>query len=332
MTATVPLYQTGNAGTVLPDNDWAIVLLGRTKLGDGPHAIITFTVAPMVGQTLHVTAVAMANADFATTAVLTEGVDTVRLGPLDLSVVADDEVQVWVQGFSVKGGVTVIDSACVQGDFTNSPYTGNIPETGISIQPQNQTVAPGNNATFTVSAVGQNVSYTWEESTDAGQNWSPVGTNQNSYTKSNPQAGDSGNEYRVTVTGDNDPGGNPVVSNVAVLTVSTTTAAITIEPSDMETVEPAGVTFQVTGTDIDSWTVYERTGGAGNGSAVASDSNWQSNTVTYDTGIVSVSDNGKEYRFALRGTDGVDQYSRWSLLTVTSGASAQVLLMDTEFS
>lgn len=81
----------------------------------------------------------------------------------------------------------------------------------ISSQPQNQTVPVGLNATFTVSASGNDLSYQWQRGTV-----NIPGATGASYTRNNVSNGDSGATLRVIVT---DPTGS-ATSNAATLTVT----------------------------------------------------------------------------------------------------------------
>lgn len=327
MTATVDLT-TKRTGRVL-DTSWEAIMSGPVGVGFGTEAIVTVTAAPTPGVTVELRSSAIAQATVSTVRTVTAG-GTYRLGPITVNDTAGDIVQVEARRTAGTGGLHVIDAAGVQGAFTDQPGDPGGTQTGITAHPTNRTVAPGQPATFTVTAVGVNLTYQWEQSTDGGNNWSPVGSSTSSYTVTNPQAGDNGDEYRVTVSGDNNPPGGPVTSNVAVLTVSSTTATISVEPSDATVLEGATATYTVTGTNFETWDIYRRTGGTGTGSVVSSGTG-PATTVQYTTPIVAVADDGAEYRFALRGTDAaVDVYSRWALLSVNAPAGAQVLLTDTK--
>src|SRR5439155_23515772 len=70
------------------------------------------------------------------------------------------------------------------------------------------------------TATGSGLTYQWERSTNGGVSWSNVssactGTGSSCYSFTSAPA-DSGNKYRVTITGS----GCPVTSNVATFTVS----------------------------------------------------------------------------------------------------------------
>ncbi len=324
MTATVDLT-TKRTGRVL-DTSWEAIMSGPVGVGFGTEAIVTVTAAPTPGVTVELRSSAIAQATVSTVRTVTAG-GTYRLGPITVNDTTGDIVQVEARRTAGTGGLHVIDAAGVQGAFTDQPGDPGGTQTGITAHPTNRTVAPGQPATFTVTAVGVNLTYQWEENDGGG--WVNVGTSSPSYTISNPTVGMDGYQYRVTVSGDNNPPGGPVTSNVAVLTVSVTTAAISVEPSDATVLEGATATYTVTGTNFETWDIYRRTGGTGTGSVVSSGTG-PATTVQYTTPIVALADDGAEYRFALRGTDAVDVYSRWALLTVNAPTTAQVLLTDIE--
>lgn len=328
MTVTVDLESTRSS--VVLGGTFATILSGRCAVSGGTEAIATVTCVATPGATVEVRTRSLNGNDFSLAQTVATA-ETVRLGPITVDEVSGDTFQVQARTVAGQGGLVLIDWAGLQGTLADQPPDGGGgTETQITVHPQSYALAPGGNHTFTVSAVGDNLTYTWEESTDGGTNWSPVGTDQPSYTVTNVQSGDNGNEYRVTVSGDNNPVGGPVVSNIAVLTVNVTTASITVEPSDQQVVEGTTATFTVLGNNIDSWTLYRRTGGTGNGSSIDTGSGWQSNTVQHTTPLTLLSDDGAEYRWALRGTDLVDVYTRWALLTVTPASTAQLLMTDTE--
>ncbi len=70
----------------------------------------------------------------------------------------------------------------------------------ITVQPQDQEVADGADATFTVTATGGILSYQWQVSTDSGINYSNLpGATSNSYMESGVSATENGNFYRVLI-------------------------------------------------------------------------------------------------------------------------------------
>ncbi len=93
----------------------------------------------------------------------------------------------------------------------------------IVAQPQDQTVSPGQTATFSVSAVpqtGGTLSYAWESSRDQGATWTPIaGASQGTYTTPAAAAGDNGIRFRAIVALAGVPGSD-TTSDAALLGVS----------------------------------------------------------------------------------------------------------------
>ncbi len=99
----------------------------------------------------------------------------------------------------------------------------------ITSQPAVQTVCAGQNAAFSVTATGTNLTYQWQVSTDGGTTYNNI-TGANSATLSLPSVPFSlnGNRYRVVVTGCS----GPANSTPALLTVNEA-AAITTQPANV---------------------------------------------------------------------------------------------------
>lgn len=116
---------------------------------------------------------------------------------------------------------------------TNPPTT-NAPS--ITAQPQSQTVSPGSNVTFTVTASGTApLAYQW-----LFNNTNIAGATTNSYIVTNAQTTNAGN-YSVTVT--NIAGS--ITSSNAVLTVSNTPPSITTQPQSQNVNAGASPNFTV---------------------------------------------------------------------------------------
>jgi hypothetical protein len=90
----------------------------------------------------------------------------------------------------------------------------------ITTQPTAQSASNGTNATFTTVATGDNLTYQWQVSTNAGSTWADLSGEPNStYTFNNVQSGDNNKQFRVIVSS----GSCSVTSTVGVLTVITCT-------------------------------------------------------------------------------------------------------------
>ena len=121
-------------------------------------------------------------------------------------------------------------------DFSISLNSTNTGAPSISIQPQNQTVSQGNDATFSVTATGTPApAYQWSF------NSAPVlGATASSFTRTNAQPADAGN-YFVIVT--NTAGS--VTSSAAKLTVNSGPAILT-QPQSQTVSAGQDATFAVT--------------------------------------------------------------------------------------
>ena len=106
-----------------------------------------------------------------------------------------------------------------------------LPGTGPSIDthPASQTVCSGTNATFIVSASGTVTSYQWQLSTDGGTTYSNIpGANTSSYTATAVTTSQSGQRFRVIVSGQC----NSATSNQAILNVNASPTVPVITPAN----------------------------------------------------------------------------------------------------
>lgn len=141
-------------------------------------------------------------------------------------------------------GTNAAGSATTNGAATLSvSSSGTAPS--ITVQPSNQAVVAPNTATFSVTATGTGLTYQWQLSTDSGSTWNNVsggsGATTAAYTTAATTTGDTGNRYRVVVTGDTSP---PATSNgSATLTVSAAPAtSVTITLTSDGTTPRASLT------------------------------------------------------------------------------------------
>jgi len=88
----------------------------------------------------------------------------------------------------------------------------------ISVQPQDQNVADGSNAIFTVTASGSALAYQWQQSTDVGLSFTDIGGATNPTLTIFANASNDGNFYRVIVT-NSEFICSPVTSSSAILTI-----------------------------------------------------------------------------------------------------------------
>ena len=106
------------------------------------------------------------------------------------------------------------------------------PAPSITAHPQSITVTEGQQATFSVAATGNGLSYQWQQRTD-GTDWADIsGANNAVYTTDAITLSMNGTQYRCIVKG----AGGSVTSDAAILTVQETTEAVDPpEPSEPST-------------------------------------------------------------------------------------------------
>ncbi len=127
---------------------------------------------------------------------------------------------------------TIVNKGTMNGDPTGG--TGKIETTPtIDTQPASQFVTEGEDATFTVAASGENLSYQWQQRTNSGSDWTNVDseTSSNTYTIDNTTTSMSGYQYRCVVS--NSAGS--VTSDAATLTVNAASVPVTDVSLDKDT-------------------------------------------------------------------------------------------------
>jgi hypothetical protein len=151
--------------------------------------------------------------------------------PVDLDVGPDGALYYLNRGESITGGhIGRISSTVVGGPV-------------ITGQPQNQSVAPGGTATFSVQATGDNLSYQWQRN---GANIN--GANAASLTIENVQAGSNTGQYRVIVSN----GAGSVTSNSASLSIVSGSAPTAIIDAPSSTTRfRGGQTIRFSGRGLD---------------------------------------------------------------------------------
>ena len=90
---------------------------------------------------------------------------------------------------------------------------------GITAQPEDATVTVGARASFTVAALGANLAYQWQYSSDDGETWanSGVASAVTATIKVTPNSMSlNGYKYRCVITSD----GGTITSNAVTLTVT----------------------------------------------------------------------------------------------------------------
>jgi hypothetical protein len=134
----------------------------------------------------------------------------------------------------------------------------------ITDQPDNVSVCSGSAVSFSVTATGGSLTYQWEESTNGGGTWTPIGgATAATYNIASATTGMNGYQYRVIVTGACPPA---VTSAVATLTVSSS-ITITGNPSNATICEGTNTSFTAaaSGTGLTyQWEVSTDGGGSWN--------------------------------------------------------------------
>lgn len=119
---------------------------------------------------------------------------------------------------NTKGNLTNNGTIINKGELIGTPSGTGTTEIApaITTQPAGQTVTEGETATFTIEAIGGNLSYQWQQSTDNGQSWTDIdGATGASYATEASTASMNGYQYRCVVS--NSAGS--VTSSAATLTV-----------------------------------------------------------------------------------------------------------------
>ncbi len=196
-------------------------------------------------------------------------------------------------------------SSSVRGDETITFVDG---KPVITAQPQNVSVCSGNNATFSVTATGLNVTYQWQLSTDGGANYNNIGgATSSSYTVTAVTLGMNNYRYRCIVSACPPS----VTSNAAILTVATGPSVIT-QPNNSTVCENANTSFTVSGSAGVTYQWQLSTDGGANYNNIAG-----ATSATLNLTAVTASMNNYRYRCVLTSAGcGVPAVSNAAILTV----------------
>ncbi|MBS3805905.1 MAG: gliding motility-associated C-terminal domain-containing protein, partial [Bacteroidales bacterium] len=206
------------------------------------------------------------------------------------------------------------------GDQTSDEVTLTVnPSTQITTQPSDQTVCEGNDAIFSVSAEGNNLTYQWQS--DAGGSWQDLsdggdisGATTSQLTIANAANADEAN-YRVMVSSDC---GADQTSNAVSLTVNDATQ-ITTQPSDQTVCEGTDATFtsSADGTNL----TYQWQSNAGGSWQDLSDGGDISGATTNSLTIANTEESDEaDYRVVVSGDCGTET-SNGASLTVDPATS-----------
>ena len=176
----------------------------------------------------------------------------------------------------------------------------------ISGQPSNTAVCSGTNATFTVTAAGGTLTYQWQESTNNGGTWNNL-ANTGIYsgvlspvlTITGATITLNNNQYRAVVSGGCNLG-TVVISNVAILTISTNVpVAVTTQPAPSSVCAGSNATFIIAASGSGlayNWQV------SSDGGATWTNLNPAVTTTTLTLSSVTASMNNNMYRSQVTGT------------------------------
>jgi hypothetical protein len=199
----------------------------------------------------------------------------------------------WASGFrDTTGAVTWTADTAANWSAIHMTVIGEVSAPSFTTHPQSQTRTVGQGVTFSFAATGH-TSQQWQ--VNDGTGWADIsGATSASFTISAVQLADNGLQFRVQITG---PGGGPVSSNAATLTVNPAAATgVTFTGPTSGTVGQASSNFSIgvtpTGGSIAGTLVVTLTDNGGGGTwtpATVSLTNAQPTaTATYTPGSAGV--------------------------------------------
>ena len=197
--------------------------------------------------------------------------------------------------YARAGDSYYLDSVSIAPVVTTTPPS-------ITTQPQTQSVSAGQTATFSVIASGTApLTYQWMKN-----NVPVAGATASSYTTPATTAPDSGAQYTVVVT--NSYG--TVTSTVALLLVSSSPPAISVQPANRSVADGAQVSFNVTATGPGTLSYQWQRNGTNITGATSS---------TYAITAVTMADSGVTFRVIVTNVNGATPSAN-AILTVTPAA------------
>ena len=183
----------------------------------------------------------------------------------------------------------------------------------ITVQPANQIITAGQNASFSVTAAGTSLAYRWQRSTDGGASFADeAGATSATLALTALSLANHGHQFRVVVS--NSAGS--LTSSAALLTVNAAPVApsMTAQPANAAVVAPGTATFTAaasgTPTPTLQWQVSTNGGASFTNIAGAT-------TGSYNTPATAVGDSGRQFRLVASNSAGTAT-SQAALLTVTA--------------
>ena len=189
----------------------------------------------------------------------------------------------------------------------------------ITLQPSDQEVSQGEEAVFSVKAVGDGLTYQWQYSNNAGKTWgnSALEGNAADTQKVTGYRYRDGQLYRCIIK---DKHGNEIVSNTAKLTVLST-VEITEQPQDQSVSAGEKVVFSVkaSGEGLTYQWQYSKDGKSWHNSALDG----------YDTAKQTVEAytyrNGQMYRCVITDSKGNQMITEKAVLTIGEAEKIQII-------
>ena len=145
-----------------------------------------------------------------------------------------------VIAWAVASGITIDEINAFRKAMVNgSPEILSIPVIlKITKQPQSATVQAGSSATVSVEATGEELTYLWQMSTDAGSTWTNTTFTTATATVDSISVAYNGIQMRCVIT---DKYGNSITSNAATLTVIESVTYTNVLPSAVDPGTKSGV-------------------------------------------------------------------------------------------
>jgi hypothetical protein len=165
--------------------------------------------------------------------------------------------------FQIRGGASGAAGTVQLDNIRVASTWAEVAPTCISAgttDPANQSVSPGQTATFSVTGSGLNPTYQWQTN-HGGPFVNIAGATNSSYTTPAEVLGDNGEQFRCVVNVACN--GSSVTSAVATLTVQTCVAAAVTDPGNQTVDAGQTATFSVTGTGTSRTLQWQTNNGGG---------------------------------------------------------------------